>query len=362
MSGEHHAVDRPVNHWPSAADAARRRAARMSLGLGAFAIVLGLATVAVFGSPTMAVQYVPLAFSVLVFGVPHGAVDHLVLPRARGEPVTRRALAAVGLLYLVVGGAYAVVWVVSPALAFALFILLTLVHWGQGDVYAIVEFAGADHLETRTSRVLTLVVRGGVPMLVPLVAFPDQYAFVAGTLVSLFDPAAAATLEPVFEPSVRTAVAVGFGTLVAVTLGLGYLRATSRGPWLVDAGETLGLLAFFALVPPILAIGLYFTFWHSVRHILRTMLVDDVARQALERGAPGAAWLRFARDAAPLTAGALVVVGVVALAVPRTPATLPDVVGLYLVGIALLTLPHVVVVSMLDREQGIWSVDGVEGE
>ncbi len=360
MSGEHHAVDRPVNHRPSAADAARRRAARISLGSGAFGVVVGLATVAVFGSPTMAVQYVPLVLSVLVFGVPHGAVDHLVLPRARNEPVTRRALAAVGLLYLVVGGAYAVVWLYSPALAFALFILVTLFHWGQGDVHALVGLAGADHLSSRPSRVLTLVVRGGLPMLVPLVAFPDQYAFVAGTLVGLFDPAAPAALEPVFEPSVRTAVAIGFGTLVALTLGLGYLRATSIGPWLIDAGETLGLLAFFALVPPIFAIGLYFTFWHSVRHILRTMLVDDVARQALERGATGAAWMRFARDAAPLTAGALVVFGVVALAVPRTPATLPDVVGLYLVGIALLTLPHVVVVSALDREQGIWSVDGVD--
>ncbi|OLZ39565.1 beta-carotene 15,15'-monooxygenase [Natrinema saccharevitans] len=334
----------------------RSQAARLSLGSASLLAVAAVATI-VFGSPPLVYQYVPLALSVLVLGLPHGAVDHLVVPRARDDPVTPRSLAFVGALYLFLGSAYALVWVLEPVAAFVLFILVTLVHWGQGDVYALLEFLGADHLETRASRLLALLVRGGLPMLVPLVAFPAQYAFVAETIVGLFDPGAAAALEPLFEPVVRAAVTVGFGSLIALSLTLGFRRTSpgERRPWLVDAAETIGLVGFFATVPPILAIGLYFCFWHSLRHVLRTMLVDPVANAALERGAIRAAFRRFARDATPLTLAALGVLVGIWLVVPRTPATVPDVLAVYLVAIAVLTLPHVVVVTLLDREAGVWS-------
>ncbi len=336
-------------------DRARERANAVSLAAGAMTIILGLAIVGLAGSLPLSVQFLPLLASIVVLGLPHGAVDHLVLPRASGAPITARSLAAIGILYLAIGGAYALVWLVAPVAAFVLFILMTLFHWGQGDVYAVVELTGADHLTGTGSRLLTLFVRGGLPMLVPLVAFPEQYAFVAETLVGLFDPATATALDPVFQPTVRAAVGVGFGLAIVASLGLGLARSGPSEPWLIDAGETLGLVAFFALVPPILAIGLYFCFWHSLRHILRTMLVDDRATSSLSQGNLGAAGRRFARDAAPLTAASIVLLVAIGLMLPQTPATLPDVAGYYLVGIAVLTLPHVVVVSVLDREQGLWS-------
>ncbi|MFB6224309.1 MAG: Brp/Blh family beta-carotene 15,15'-dioxygenase, partial [Haloarcula sp.] len=36
-------------------------------------------------------------------------------------------------------------------------------------------------------------------------------------------------------------------------------------------------------------------------------------------------------------------------------ASVPEWVALYLVLIAVVTLPHVVVVSIMDREQGVWA-------
>lgn len=334
---------------------ARDWASVVSLAAGAMTVLAGLAIVAVAGSLPLWVQFLPLLVSVLVLGLPHGAVDHLVLPRARDEPVTRRSLAAIGLLYLTVGGAYAVVWVFAPATAFVLFILLTLFHWGQGDVYAMIELIGVDYLQGRGSRSLTILVRGGLPMIVPLIAFPEQYALVAETLVGLFDPAAATALEPAFQPGVRLAVGLGFALAIVAALGRGLAHSGVSAPWLIDAGETLGLVALFAFVPPILAIGLYFCLWHSLRHILRTMLIDDRAVAALSRGAVGNASRRFIRDAAPLTGGAIVVLATIALLVPQTPATVPQIAGLYLVTIAVLTAPHVVVVSLLDREQQFWA-------
>lgn len=314
--------------------------------------VVGLLSLAV-GSIPRTYQYAPLVVSVLVLGLPHGAVDHLVGPRQLGERLTGRWLAVVGALYLVLGAAYGIVWFLQPVAAFVGFILLTWFHWGQGELYPLLEFVDASHVRAPGGRALTVLVRGGAPMLVPLVAFPGEYEFVATTLIGLFDAGAADSLAPLFEPRVRLLVGGAYGVLVLATLGLGYLRTGERRPWLIDAGE-LGLLtAFFLAVPPILAIGVYFTCWHSLRHISRTVFLDGSSVRALERGQVTPVVGRFARDAAPMTAGALALLGGLFLVVPGSLAGTADLVALYLVLIAVLTLPHVAIVTWLDRAQGV---------
>jgi Brp/Blh family beta-carotene 15,15'-monooxygenase len=301
------------------------------------------------------VQYAPLVASVVVLGLPHGAVDHLAVARTRGRRPDLRAVLRVVALYAAVGGAYAVGWFLAPAAAFALFVLVTWFHWGQGDLYALAALADADHLRTPVQRAGTVVVRGGLPMLVPLLAFPEWYRRVAVTLVGRFAPGAAAALSPAFRSNVRLGLALAYGAVALATLAVGYARAEDRRPWRLDAAETFGLAAYFAVVPPVLAIGVYFCLWHSLRHVARLLLVDDGATAALRDREPTAAFARFARDAAPLTLASLALLGGLALAVPNPPRSVPQWVGLYLVFIAVVTLPHVVVVTIMDGEQGIWA-------
>ena len=336
---------------PPARETLRRAA--LAPGWAALAVVLLPALVGLTISARL--QYVPLVASVLVVGLPHGAVDHLAVARTRGRRPDRRAIARVFALYGVVGGAYAVAWFLAPAAAFVGFIALTWFHWGQGDLYALVALSDADYLRSLPQRVATVVVRGGLPMLVPLVAFPEWYRRVATDLVGLFAPDAAGTLAWAFRSDVHLALGVGYGVLLVVTLTVGYLRAERSWPWRLDAAETLGLVAYFALVPPVLAIGVYFCLWHSLRHVARLLVVDDEAATALAERDPLAAFARFARDALPLTLVSLVLlVGLYAL-VPNPPTTISEWVGLYLVFIAVVTLPHVVVVTLMDVEQGVWA-------
>jgi Brp/Blh family beta-carotene 15,15'-monooxygenase len=299
-------------------------------------------------------RYLPLVASVAVFGLPHGAVDHLALPWVRGRDPTPRAMAGVGSLYLVVGGAYAVAWFLAPAPAFVAFVLLTWFHWGQGDLYSLVALTGGDHLPTRTQRALAVAVRGGLPMLVPLVAFPGRYRTVGDAIVGRFGGSAPGWL---FTTETRIAFGVLFGSLAVSALVLGYVRTSDRRSWLVDAAETVALATYFAVVPPVVAIGLYFPLWHSTRHIARLLLADDGARAALDDGDVAASLGRFARQAAPLTAASLLLLVGLSLVVPANPTTVPGFVALYLVLIAVLTLPHVVVVTLMDREQAMWSPD-----
>ncbi|WP_458188028.1 Brp/Blh family beta-carotene 15,15'-dioxygenase [Haladaptatus sp. NG-WS-4] len=296
-------------------------------------------------------RYVPLLASVLLFGLPHGAIDHLAIPRANHRPATPRSLAGVGTLYLVLGGAFVAAWFAVPVWSFVAFVLLTWFHWGQGDLYVLSAMTPDVRLSP-VHRVLLVVVRGGLPMLVPLLAFPRIYRHVATLLVGNFRTGGVAHVDWLFRPGTRLVLGVGFLLFVFATLVLDWRR--NRRLWRLDAIETTLLAVYFAAVPPILAIGVYFCVWHSLRHIARIVCLDEASVRDLADGNVRSPLRRFVYDATPLTVGALVLLAGVAVVVPVPPETVPEAVGLYLVFIAGLTLPHVVVVTLLDREQGIW--------
>jgi len=299
------------------------------------------------------------ALGTLVVGMAHGAVDHLVPLRAATDVSLGRSIAVVSVVYALLGGAVVAAFFLAPVAAFVGFIALTWLHWGQGDVAALV-VAGVDHLPTSAERWLSLVVRGGLPMGVPLLAHPGEYRLVAEWIVGLFvvDAAAAtAAVDPVFVPATRLAVGAFMIAATALSVGLGYRRVrdgASRRGWLRDAGEVAALWAWFLLAAPVFAVGVYFALWHGLRHVGRLVLVDDRAAGALGRGDLFGALGRFARDAAPLTLGGFLVVAAVGLSVPAGVAAPGDLLAVSLVAIAAMTLPHVVVVAWLDRRQGVW--------
>ncbi|WP_340097825.1 Brp/Blh family beta-carotene 15,15'-dioxygenase [Salinibaculum salinum] len=342
-------------------DTVADQTARAALGkaaalLGWFPLAALVPLSLLVGELPATVRYFPLVASVVVFGMPHGAVDYVALPRARTGRVDLRGIFDVSVLYLVAGGAYLALWFLVPALAAALFIVLTWFHWGQGDLYALRDLFRTDHIDDFPQQALTVVVRGGLPMLVPLLGFPATYRAVVDTFVAPFG--GSATGWWLFEPRARLVFAGIFGTITIIALARGFARARDRRRWRLDAAETTFLWVYFMLVPPILAVGTYFCLWHSVRHIARVVLLDERSVDDLA----GWRWLpplgRFALEAAVPTALALGFVGVLWWGTGGTVETLAGATGLYLVGIAVLTLPHTVVVTALDRHQGIWTWPG----
>jgi Brp/Blh family beta-carotene 15,15'-monooxygenase len=295
-------------------------------------------------------RYLPLAASVIVLGLPHGAVDWAALPRAVTGRLDPRWILVVLAIYLVVGGAYAAAWFLLPVASAAAFVALTWFHWGQGELHPLVAVLGVDYLDSRPRRALTVLVRGGLPMLVPLLAFPGRYREVVAAFAAPFG----GELGWPVTPEVRLALGAGFAGLTLATLGVGYLAAEDRRAWAVDAGEVGLLWAFFLTVPPVFAVGVYFSAWHALRHVARVATLDDTAAAALARGRFGPAVRRFAREAALPTLGGLAVCGTLWVAAPDPAATLAGIAAVYLVAIAVMTLPHVVVVTWLDRRAGFW--------
>lgn len=297
-------------------------------------------------------EYAPFAASLLLFGLPHGAADHLVPGRIAGRGIagrgsSARSMLAVVALYLGLGGVYLALWTVAPLVCFALFVALTWFHWGQGDLHASREFLGARDLPAG----MGLFVRGGLPMLVPLLAFPAEYAGVGASLAGLFGERTPQFFSILSQPGVRIALGLAFAVLAATYLARS-LRRSGIGPCATEACEMSALAAYFALVPPVLAVGLYFCLWHSTRHIFRLALLDPPSETALGRGDIATALARFARDAAPLTFVALVILAALYLYLPASGAA--ELLAGYLVLISALTLPHVVLVIWMDLRQGIW--------
>lgn len=334
--------------WPRGS-AVGRLTMTLPLAVIAVAIPFGL----VVDDLPQAVRFAPFVVSVGLFGLPHGAVDHL-MPLRLGDVALGRSLAVVSVVYAVLGGLYLAVWAISPALALLAFLGMTWFHWGQGDAFALRAFGDAAHIRTRSDRWAALVVRGGLPMLVPLLGQPAGYERVVTAIIELFDPAATAALAPLFRVETRLALGIGFGLFT-----LASLLWTARHVWASDApvaglawdAVEIGVLwAFFWLVPPVFAVGLYFAVWHAVRHIGRLAIVDPAAREALDAGEWPTALGRFYRDAAPLTVVSLALFAGLYVWVP-TDGSLDSLLAIYLVGIAVLTLPHVAVVTWMDRQQ-----------
>jgi Brp/Blh family beta-carotene 15,15'-monooxygenase len=317
-------------------------------------LVLGLLTLVSLAGIRIprTLRYLPLVASVVAFGLPHGAIDYVALPRAVAGEVTPRLVAAVSVVYAVLGAAYTLLWFLAPLPAAVLFIAITWFHWGQGELYPLTGLLGADHLD-RLGRVGTAVVRGGLPMLVPLLGFPERYRTVVDSFVAPFGGSVRTAW--LFTPETRLVLGAGFGLVTAAVLARGFLLAETRRPWVVDAGETALLWVYFLVVPPVLAVGVYFCLWHAVRHIARAVGTDRTAAAGLQAGRVWPALARFGREALPLTGAALLLFAALWLLAPGAVATLGEATGLYLVFIAILTLPHVAVVLWMDRAQGLWT-------
>ena len=287
----------------------------------------------------------PLLLGTVFLALPHGALDHLV-PVRSGLLWARRpwpfALYLLG--YLSLAALYFGLWLLAPQVAFVGFLLLTVLHWGQGDG-RFLELSLGRRRPTRWGALTTLLLRGMLPIALPLLAFPDSAA-------SLYHHAALGLGLGVSTVNLKSPWFVGllltFTVLVFAFYLINAVRAAPNSTVLaVDLTEIFLLTALFTLVPAYVAVGVYFAFWHSLRHLGRLLLSE----QGGEGCSPTlmAAVRRLSVDLLPITLLALALLAGVYLVNAARVVTLEGFVALYLVLISALTVPHAVVVALMDR-------------
>jgi Brp/Blh family beta-carotene 15,15'-monooxygenase len=310
-------------------------------------------------TPSLATQAAVYLVGMVALNLPHGGYEHFANLRRRAHEFRYRYVAG----YLAMAAAFVGLFLVAPVAGLALAISVAVLKGGGGDLHVLRATTGTGHLRSRPQRLLAVAARGGAVMAVPIVAFPGTFHAFSAMMVAMVDPGALAPAARHFDMT-RWLVGAGYGGVVLAHLGWGFRTRTGDGAWLADAAETLLLVTYFAVVPVVVAVGLYFPLWYSLRQVARELSVDaavDAGPDLLGGDDAGAGAVAL-RAWGVLVAGALATAAVavgfwVALPDPLPTGSLYyDGVAFWSVFISVVALPHVVVGSVLDRGRGIWHV------
>jgi len=274
-----------------------------------------------------------LLAGMVLLGVAHGACDQFVVPATHPALARGRGRYWAGFLggYLGLAAAVGLLWWQQPGLTLVLFFGLTAWHWGSGDA--------PQQAVSRGQWLAHSLLRGGLLFAVPLWHWPAETQAIVNGLLALTG-AAPVGLTLLGPAAAGLAIALGHGAL-----WLSYAGQGQRDLARTDALEVLLLLALLLVLPPVLAAGVYFVFWHSLQHVLRmNALMDRHAREP--RRSLGQELRFFLRRSAPL-----LLVSVAALAVLFGLAWARAASGTVLVSLALLaasivTLPHALLVTL----------------
>lgn len=284
------------------------------------AVLLGL-----FGLlfPDQASAIAPLFFlaSAIILGVPHGACDPWVPGWLRQTPSKILFLFWFFVIYLLISFFYLLAWRVAPFPSAVAFLLLTAWHWGTADA-SLVFPPGLRWLSFGLGRGLWIML--------------GPFAF--------HTPQAWRVLE-LMAPQAGPAPAK---SIFLVLLVLPFVLTLASRPGWMEWGETVLLLLLLALTPPLVGVGTYFVGFHAWRHLLRLAQIRD-------RLAPAAdmkAWLRslgrLLLFAVPLTVATLVLLPFLPRFLGADPSNQEEWVGSYLILLAVLTLPHAMLVAWVD--------------
>lgn len=273
--------------------------------------------------------------SVLLTGIPHGALDHLVVAGTDARQQRAFSMRRFLVRYLLLMAIYALIWWQWPALALLAFMGCSAYHFGETDLALL-----PDH-HTVADRFLFV-----------------GYGWLFVSFLTLTHTAEALPILaqlPGIEVSSEQFIAVVTAHAPAYSMGCGVLAlGLLVYVWRTVGGRACGVLLLqsvvlgvvIATLPLLLAFTFYFAWWHAGLSLMaiRRYVVDDVAPMLNQ--SPAMTWAQFIRRAGLF--GGLAIGGMLSFVlIGRQYASLTDLLPAFLVGIAVLTLPHMTVMSDL---------------
>jgi beta-carotene 15,15'-dioxygenase len=251
-------------------------------------------------------ELIIIAVMIVALGVPHGALDTIFARQLYNIKSTGEWI-GFGVLYLLLAAATVGFWMLFPTLFLIGFFLISIAHF-SGDP------AEGTNLATR-------ILYGGAILVLPALLNATELSRLLDFLVG-FDAA-----SQIVRPMEVMAWPWLFGLLIATMWQI-------RTNWLT-ALELLSVSALAVLLPPLLAFTVFFCGMHSARHILRTF-------EYAGRTSP---WLMVLASVVPMAA----VFGLSTIAWKLMSNTAFDtrIIQLVFVGLAALTVPHMVLVEQV---------------
>jgi len=233
-----------------------------------------------------------LALLVAVVGLPHGAADHR-FAGPRLQPALGRAWLPVFLVgYAAVSAAVVCGWFLAPAVTIVVFFLTSAWHFGLEEPRAA--------WGPRWLRRLCQLARGGLVIWIPLVCHRREVDTILGMVAPGGSTAAVAAATSLLAVCSWVMLAVAAAAWVLQLVVACRRTGWQRRVLLADTAVVASFAALFAVASPLGGFLVYFCGWHSVRGLRRL-------RREL-----GESWTQLAASLAPLTVGAIALIGLVA--------------------------------------------------
>ena len=271
-------------------------------------------------------QLIVFGLGVILFGIPHGSLDHFIYHKERNEAMNMRSISKFLLFYLGFAVLYASLWLISVELSILLFIVISAYHFGEMDLKALA-------IKTSlSSRILFSFY--GLLFLVNYLLF--QFPNVESILLGF----------PDFEQSQIERLRLLYGYQEEVMIAsllifipiLSIYLFQSKLLGLVQLETVLQLVVLMLIVfnlPILLGFGFYFNIWHaglSMIEIKKFLGWQDKSYWFIYRKS----WLT--NGLSFLMIGLLFVV---------FKGNLERLLAIFFMSIAILTAPHMKVISVL---------------
>ena len=261
--------------------------------------------------------------AVVVIGLPHGAMDAAVALSLGYRGMVR--LLTFLVVYTLTALAVVMFWLAFPSLSLALFLLISMVHFGLGDTES--SSPGAGHSLERWVQALA---HGGLVV----VAIPYFHQADVAAIFSILG-AVPGMIWPILDAMAYAWLAVGAAYA---------LLAMRRRHLRFGLTEWVCLLVLMALMPPLAGFALYFCCVHTPRHvrrILRSLAASSPPLPVYKTtvGLTLATWLAGGVCLALLSGGA-----------SFSEASLPEAsLQVVFIGLAALTVPHMILIDGIFR-------------
>lgn len=227
------------------------------LPLSAITLLIALPYLLGFAPPEW-LELSIFAFFVIITGIPHGAVDHIVaadvykLDQSFGDQLRFY------LTYLITMVLLGLVWVISAPVGFLIFIVISVYHFGQGDLaYFATLLPKWQQVALYASRGLFLIT---LPIALHLEITAPIINSAAGIDLMQFR---------MFSEHAFLTASIVTAIHVLVLLGVWMLRdnSSSQPPYLAKECISIGILGLlFVYAHPLVGFGVYFGLWHGLNH------------------------------------------------------------------------------------------------
>jgi Brp/Blh family beta-carotene 15,15'-monooxygenase len=267
------------------------------------------------------IQYPLLAGLVLLIGLPHGATDFLLFRRLNGPKLSRKQVFRFFLFYILAVFGYLAVWLFFPMIALASFLLISAYHFGQSNWQALpVPYS---------LRPVLNIAFGAFAIGGAVLWHWDEGCPIVRQMIGDF---------PVWSNTLMANIQWLILLLNVVMLfGLRLNGHIDRSILFSEVLKLTTLSFMFYFTPLLVGFTLYFTLWHSL-----SSLLDQVA--FFRHQWPSFTLSNYYCQAAPYTL--LAVFGLIGLVFGQS-ILFPQasILSLFLILIACVTLPHIVLVE-----------------